>query len=132
MRIARRCLLSLLALLALSLSAAGTASATPAPGGPGAQSYLDLARKDCFGTARNTTSKAWYSVADGVLSDTFSPTIENSNVSTVQYVVTDGHSFADMQQRNMSYAVSSPDRSGMVCRVTSTDAAHHFKLVTTT
>ena len=59
MRIARRCLLSLVALLALSLSAAGTASATPAPGGPGAQSYLDLARKDCFGTARNTTSKAW-------------------------------------------------------------------------
>ncbi len=130
MRTARRLLLSLLALLAFSLSAAGTASATPAPGGPGAQSYLDLARKDCFGTARNTTSKAWYSVADGVLSDTFSPTIENSNVNTVQYVVTDGHSFADMQQRDMTYKVSSPDPSGMVCEVTSTDAAHHFKLVT--
>ena len=127
---ARRLLLSLLALLAFSLSAAGTASAAPAPGGPGAQSYLDLARKDCFGTARNTTSKAWYSVADGVLSDTFSPTIENSNVSTVQYVVTDGNSFADMQQRDMTYKVSSPDPSGMVCEVTSTDAAHHFKLVT--
>jgi Glucodextranase, domain N len=41
-------------------------------------------------------SKVWYSVADGVLSDTFSPTIENSNVSTVQYIVTDGRSFADL------------------------------------
>ncbi len=29
----------------------------------------------------------------------------------------------------MTYTVSSPDRSGMVCRVTSTDAAHHFKLI---
>jgi glucan 1,4-alpha-glucosidase len=130
MRTARRFLLSLLALLVFSLSAAGGASATPAPGGPGAQSYLDLARKDCFGTARNTTSKAWYSVADGVLSDTFSPTIEQSNVSTLQYIVTDGHSFSDLQQRNMTYKVSSPDPSGMVCEVTSTDAAHHFKLVT--
>jgi len=91
---------------------------------------LDLARKDCFGTARDTTSKVWYSVADGVLSDTFSPTIENSNVNTLQYIVTDGRSFADLQQRDMTYTVSSPDRSGMVCRVTSTDATHQFKLVT--
>ena len=119
---------ALLAALTFSVGAAHAASS--APGGPGAQSYLDLARKDCFGTARNTTSKVWYSVADGVLSDTFSPTIENSNVSTLQYIVTDGHSFSDLQQRNMTYRVSSPDPSGMVCEVTSTDAAHHFKLVT--
>lgn len=30
----------------------------------------------------------------------------------------------------MTYTVSSPDRSGMVCRVTSTDAAHQFRLIT--
>jgi glucoamylase len=110
-------------------SVASTRSAT-APDGPGAQSYLDLARKDCFGTARNTTSKVWFTVADGVLSDTFSPTIENSNVNTLQYIVTDGRSFTDMQQRDMTYTVSSPDRSGMVCQVTSRDAKHGFALVT--
>jgi glucoamylase len=75
--------------------------------GPGAQSYLDLAREDCFGTARNTTSKVWYSVADGVLSDTFSPSLQNSNVNTVQYIVTAGRSFADMQQRDVTYTASS-------------------------
>jgi glucoamylase len=110
-------------------AAASTPSGT-APGGPGAQSYLDLARKDCFGTARNTTSKVWFTVADGVLSDTFSPTIENSNVNTLQYIVTDGRSFTDMQQRDMTYTVSSPDRSGMVCQVTSRDPHHGFALVT--
>ena len=121
-------LVAWLAALTFAVGPAGAASS--APDGPGTQSYLDLARKDCFGTARDTTSKVWYSVADGVLSDTFSPTIENSNVNTLQYIVTDGHSFADLQQRDMTYTVSSPDRSGMVCRVTSTDAAHQFKLVT--
>jgi glucoamylase len=100
-----------------------------APGGPGTTSYMDVARKDCFGTARDTRSKVWFTVADGVLSDVFSPTIENSNVNTVQYVVTDGKTFADLQQRDMTYSVSSPDRSGMVCRVTSTDAPHNFRLV---
>src|SRR6202012_4945950 len=101
-----------------------------APGGPGTQSYLDTSRKDCFGTARNTASKAWYTVADGVLSDVYSPTIENSNDATLQYIVTDGKSFTALQQRDMTYTVISPDPSGMVCEVTSTDAAHGFKLVT--
>jgi glucoamylase len=69
-------------------------------------------------------------VADGVLSDVYSPTIENSDDATLQYIVTDGRSFAALQQRDMTYSVSSPDPSGMVCEVTSTDAAHGFKLVT--
>ena len=57
-------------------------------------------------------------------------TIQNSNVNTLQYIVTDGRSFIDMQQRDMTYTVSSPDRSGMVCQVTSRDRKHGFALVT--
>jgi glucoamylase len=123
---------SSLALAAPQAQGAGAAAipAGAAPGGPGAQSYMDTSRKDCFGTAANTGSKAWYTVADGVLSDVYSPTIENSNDATLQYVVTDGASFTALQQRDMTYTVSSPDPSGMVCEVTSTDAAHRFKLVT--
>jgi glucan 1,4-alpha-glucosidase len=89
-----------------------------------------VARKDCLGTARNNTSKVWFTVAGGVLSDVYSPTLENTNVKTVQYIVTDGRTFTDLQQRDMTYSVSSPDRSGMVCRVTSTDAKRGFALIT--
>lgn len=49
-------------------SAAAGSSAQPdpsAPDGPGALAHFDLARRDCLGTARNTTSKVWYTVADG-------------------------------------------------------------------
>jgi glucoamylase len=111
-------------------SSSGSGDSLQAPGGPGGQSYLDLARKDCFATAANTTSKVWFTVADGVLSDTFSPSIQNSNVNTLQYIVTDGKTFTDMQQRDMTYAVTSPGRSGMVCRVTSRDPRHGFALQT--
>ena len=81
--------------------------ATPAgaPGWPGALSHFDLARKDCLGTARNSTSKVWYTVANGVLSDVYYPTIDNTNVETLQYVVTDGSTFTDLQTRDMTYAV---------------------------
>ena len=117
-----------LALLATTTSSPATA-AGQAPGAPGSLSRFDLARKDCVGTARTTTSKVWFTVADGVLSDVYEPTIDNTNVHTLQYVVTDGHTFTDLQTRDLSYTVSS-DRSGMECTVTATSAAHGYTLTT--
>jgi Glucodextranase, domain N len=68
----RRARLALAALLVagfVSVGGTGARAEGSAPGGPGAVSHFDLARKDCLGTARNTTSKTWYTVANGVLSD---------------------------------------------------------------
>ena len=88
------CLLAcpVIAALAFALPAAAQpAEPTPAAGdGPGALSHFDLARKDCVGTARNRRSKVWFTVADGVLSDVYFPTNDNTNNETLQYVVTDG------------------------------------------
>jgi glucoamylase len=83
----------LVAALAVTIPAASAAAASTAPGAPGAPSYFDLARKDCLGTAANTGSKVWYTVAGGVLSDVYEPTIDNTDVSTLQYIVTDGATF---------------------------------------
>ena len=69
-------------------------------------------------------------MAGGVLSDVYEPTIDNTDVSTLQYVVTDGATFTDLQARDMTYTVAA-DPTGMACTVTSTDAAHGFRLVTT-
>ncbi len=111
-------------------STAASAPAVTAPGGPGTMSYFDLARKDCLGTARNTGSKVWYTVAGGVLSDVYEPTIDNTNVSTLQYVVTDGATFTDLQTRDMTYTAEA-DPSGMACTVTATSASHGYRLITT-
>jgi glucoamylase len=113
---------------ATAASAAATAAA--APGAPGAPSYFDLARKDCLGTAAGQGSKVWYTVAGGVLSDVYEPTIDNTDVSTLQYIVTDGSTFTDLQARDMTYTVAA-DPTGMACTVTSTDARHGYRLVTT-
>ena len=122
---------AILAGLAVASPAATAARADAiAPGAPGAPSYFDLARKDCVGTAAGTGSKVWYTVADGVLSDVYEPTIDNTNVSTLQYVVTDGSTFTDLQTRDMTYTVAA-DPTGMACTVTSTDAKHGFRLITT-
>jgi glucan 1,4-alpha-glucosidase len=107
------------------------ASAPGAPGGPGALSHFDLARKDCLGTARNTRSKVWYTVANGVLSDVYYPTVDNTNVETLQYVVTDGSTFTDLQTRDMNYAVRARhDAGGMACRVTATAKSGKYRIET--
>jgi glucoamylase len=115
---------------AASYGAAASATAGTAPGAPGVQSYYDLARKDCVGTAASSRSKVWFTVADGVLSDVYEPTVDTTNVKTLQYVVTDGRSWTELQTRDLSYTVRA-DPSGMACRVTSTSAAHGYRIVTT-
>ena len=104
----RRALPAVAALvMAAALSSAATPAyaAAPAPDGPGALSHFDLARKDCVGTAHGRTSKVWFTIANGVLSDVYSPTVDNTNVETMQFVVTDGSTFTDLQTRDMTYTV---------------------------
>src|SRR3954468_17474480 len=110
---------------------AGAGAATPADvPAVGALSHFDQARKDCLGTARNPTSKIWYTVANGVLSDVYAPTIDTTNVETMQYLVTDGSTFTDVQTRDTTYTVSS-DPTGMICTVTATAKSGRYRLTST-
>jgi len=96
------------------------AHANTAPDGPGAVSHFDLGRKDCVGTAQNTTSRVWFTIANGVLSDVYFPTNDNTNVETLQYVVTDGSTFTDIQTRDTTYIAQSLDARSLDCRITAT------------
>src|SRR3989475_12435627 len=95
-------------------------AASNATDGPGALSHFDLARKDCLGTARNTTSKVWFTIANGVLSDVYFPTVDNTNVETMQFIVTDGQTFTDLQTRDTTYTVQLLDTHSQAldCQVT--------------
>jgi glucan 1,4-alpha-glucosidase len=106
------------------------AAQSSAPGGPGVLARFDLARKDCVGTAANRTSKVWYTVADGVLSDVYSPTIDNTNLQSLRYIVTDGRTFTDVQGRDTTYTVRTTDAGGMACEVTTTATSGRWRLVT--
>ncbi|MBO1756129.1 glucodextranase DOMON-like domain-containing protein [Allobranchiibius sp. CTAmp26] len=134
-RIVRRAAVGLTsAALAFGTAYVGAPARAATPGaasdGPGAASYQAQSRKDCVGTARNRTSKVWYTVANGVLSDVFAPTVDATNVKTMQYIVSDGSSFTDLQTRDTTYTVRS-DASGMACTVTSTAKSGKYRLVTT-
>src|SRR5947209_12911232 len=83
-----------------------------------------------MGTARNTTSKVWFTLANGVLSDVYYPTIDNTNVNTLQYVVTDCSSFTDLQTRDTTYTVQPLGSSGLDCAVTTTAKSGKYRIIT--
>src|SRR5438876_4546566 len=109
-----------LAIVPAGLSPLAGWASRAATDGPGTLSHFDLARKDCLGTARNTTSKVWFTVANGVLSDVYYPTVDNTNVETMQFIVTDGQSFTDLQTRDMTYTVQAANAPALECHVIST------------
>jgi glucoamylase len=101
-----------------------------AAGAPGAASYYDEGRKDCVGTAAGSgSSKVWYTMADGTLSDVYAPTIDNTDVKSLDPIVT-GPGFTALQPRDMTYTVRSLDGTGLACQITAHDAAHDFDVVT--
>src|SRR5215216_3257837 len=126
----RRLLAGCVLIGALAVPSFASAAPPAATDGPGALSHFDRARKDCVGTARNRTSKVWFTVADGVLSDVYFPTNDNTNNETLQYVVTDGKSFTDLQTRDMTYTVQALVDRALTCRVTATAKSRRYRIVT--
>ena len=106
------------------------ASAAPATDGPGAMSHFALARKDCVGTALSDRSKVWYTVADGVLSDVYYPTNDTTNNETLQYIVTDGSTFTDLQTRDMTYTAQALDKRALTCRVVAKAKSGKYRITT--
>lgn len=63
-----------------------------APGGPGADAHWPSAAKQGFGTANTTRSKVWFTLADGVMTEVYYPTLDVPNVQALQMVVVAGAS----------------------------------------
>src|SRR3954447_13675879 len=116
-----------LILAGTALAASGPSPSGAATDGPGSLSHFDLARKDCLGTARDRTSKVWFTVAGGMLSDVYFPTEDNTNVETMQYVVA-RNGAVDLQARDMTYTVRALDDRALSCRfiVTGPDARYRI------
>ena len=128
--VTQRTCVHLLLVASLFVASSQVLNASTAPDGPGALSHFDLARKDCLGTAENTSSIVWFTVASGVLSDVYYPTNDNTNVETMQYVVTDGSTFTDLQTRDTTYTVQALDSQALECRITATAKSGRYRIIT--
>ena len=118
---------------ALALAGAGTRAlaAGDAPGAPGGGSSWTTGDKTSLGTATSAASKVWFTAAAGVTTEVFYPRADLPELQDMQYVVTDGSSFVDLERDATTHAVSMPDETALEYTVTNTARSGRYRLTST-
>src|SRR6266705_2331965 len=71
-----------------------------APGGPGIETRWTRGTKVAVGTAYSTSSRVWYTMDDGCVTEVYYPTIDSPQIRDLQFLVTDGETFFHDERRN--------------------------------
>jgi glucoamylase len=73
-----------------------------APGGPGIEPRWTRGAKLGVGTAYSTSSRVWYTLDFGCVTEVYYPTIDSPQIRDLQFLVTDGESFFHDERRNFT------------------------------
>ena len=107
------------------------AAAGAAPGAPGTASDWVPGDKDGFGTARGTASKVWYTLSRGTLNEVFYPRIDTPSLRDSQFVVTDGSTFTDREDRDSTHQVQLLSSSSLTYRLVNTAKSGKWRVTKT-
>src|SRR5215216_1377289 len=78
--------------------------------GQGADAHWPTAAKNGFGTSTTLTSKVWFTLANGVMTEVFFPTLDLPNVETLQLqVATDGKIETEIQDTHHRLELPNPN-----------------------
>src|SRR3954454_23960060 len=83
--------------LLLSALPAAAHAAPPAAGAPGQRHAWTEADKHGFGTATSRASEVWFTLRSAELSEVYFPDLSTPSLRSLEFVVTDGRTFADRE-----------------------------------
>lgn len=116
--------------LAIVAAPAGAAPAT-APGAPGEPAVWTPADKDGFGTSATARSRVWYTLANGELTEVYSPDLGTPSVRDLQFVVSDGRTFAEREVHATTHSVKLVDRKSLIYRQVNTAKSGAYRITKT-
>ncbi len=70
-------------------------------GAPGLEPRWTSSVKDAVGTAYSASSRVWFTCSHGILNEIYHPTIDRAQVRDMEFLVTDGETFAHEEKRDM-------------------------------
>ena len=121
-----RRLLALAALVLLAIP--GAARAADAPGAPGAVANWTEGDKDGIGTATGTASHAWLTLDDGELTEVYAPDLGTPSIRDLQFVVTDGTSFAEREREDATHRTTLADPRSLTYRQVNTARSGRWRI----
>lgn len=108
----------------------GQATRKLAPGGPGLDAHWPSAAKNGFGTANTLASKVWFTLNNGVMTETYYPRLDVPNTQSLQLIVCNQmdcqsesndmqHTIRVLDSRALSFQQVNTTRDG-ACTITKT------------
>jgi glucoamylase len=97
-------------------------------GHPGITPTWTTSNKDGIGTAYATSSRVWFTLAQGILTEIYFPTIDRPQVRDAQFLVTDGESFFHEEKRDLKSDVVRLEAQTLGYHVTNSDPGGRYRI----
>lgn len=97
-------------------------------GWPGLEPRWAPGAKQGVGTARSNGSRVWFTMAEGVLTEIFYPSVDVANTRDLQFLVTDGKTFFHEERRDLHHTVTYADQQAPAYLVASVDPRGDYLL----
>ena len=101
----------------------------PAFGTSGIKPRWTHGSKQGIGTAYSTSSKIWFSLWNGVLTEIFYPTIDKPQTRDTQYLVSDGENWFHAEKQHMETEIEQIDCHSLGYRITNSDRDGKYQIV---
>jgi glucoamylase len=106
-------------------------TASPAFGHPGISPRWTSARKQGVGTAYSSSSRVWFTIWQGIVTETYYPTVDRAQIRDWQFLLTDGQSFFHEEKRDFVNDVTPLSADSLGYRVTQMHTQTGYRLVKT-
>ena len=117
--------------LGLTLLAPIATLAADAPGAPGIASAWTTGAKQGLGTSTTAASKVWYTLGQGITDEVYYPQTDTPDVQDLQYVVTDGATFVDLERDATTHQVSLADPQSLTYQQVNTASSGRYRITKT-
>ncbi|MCC5647668.1 glycoside hydrolase family 15 protein [Nostoc sp. CHAB 5824] len=98
-------------------------------GSPGIDPRWTHANKDGVGTAYSTSSRVWFTVWNGVVTEIYHPTVDRPQVRDLQYLISDGKSFFHEEKRHLESKIEPMWTHGLGYRITNSDPQGRYTII---
>ena len=99
-----------------------------APGGPGIEPRWTRGAKVAVGTAYSTSSRVWYTLDSGCITEVYYPTIDTPQIRDLQFLFTDGETFFHDERRNLCTQVNCIAKTALGFEVTGREKEGRYTL----
>ena len=100
-----------------------------APGAPGADPLWSRSAKDGVGTAYHTGCRVWFTLARGIITEVYCPTVDTPNTRDLQLLITDGETFVHEEKRDLQHHTEIPEQGTLLYRITNTAPQGRYRLI---